>query len=77
MIGCMVESSISTSAGAQLAELADHLDLDGNLLVANDPFAGLTVENGILSFAAAGEKAGLRVRPAVGGVFLQWVEHKE
>ena len=64
MIGCMVESSISTSAGAHLAELADCLDLDGNLLVRNDPFTGLTVKNGILSFAAAEEKLGLRVRPS-------------
>ena len=63
MIGCMVQSSISTSAGAHLAELADCLDLDGNLLVRNDPFAGPTVKNGILSFAAAGEPFGLRVRP--------------
>ena len=61
MIGCMVESSISTSAGAQLAELADYLDLDGCLLVRNDPCAGVVVKNGILSFAAAKEKLGLRV----------------
>jgi L-alanine-DL-glutamate epimerase-like enolase superfamily enzyme len=69
MIGCMVESSVSTSAGAHLAELADHLDLDGNLLVRNDPFAGPTVKNGILSFAAAKEKFGLRVRPRKSGLF--------
>jgi L-alanine-DL-glutamate epimerase-like enolase superfamily enzyme len=61
MIGCMVETSVSTSAGMHLAELADHLDLDGNLLVRNDPFAGPTVKNGILSFAAAKEKFGLRL----------------
>jgi hypothetical protein len=65
----MVESSVSTSAGAQLAELADHLDLDGNLLVRNDPFAGPTVKNGMLSFAAAREKLGLRVRPRKSGLF--------
>jgi L-alanine-DL-glutamate epimerase-like enolase superfamily enzyme len=69
MIGCMVESSVSTSAGAHLAELADCLDLDGNLLVRNDPFAGPTVKNGILSFAAAKEKFGLRVRPRKSGLF--------
>jgi L-alanine-DL-glutamate epimerase-like enolase superfamily enzyme len=69
MIGCMVESSISTSAGAHLAELADYLDLDGNLLVRNDPFAGPTVKNGILSFAAAKEKLGLRVRPRKAALF--------
>ncbi|HXR07256.1 MAG TPA: dipeptide epimerase [Candidatus Acidoferrum sp.] len=63
MIGCMVETSISTSAGMHLAELADHLDLDGNLLVRNDPFAGPTVKNGILSFADAKELFGLRIRP--------------
>lgn len=63
MIGCMVESSISTSAGMHLAELADHLDLDGNLLVTNDPFAGPTVKNGVLSFAAAKEEFGLRICP--------------
>ena len=69
MIGCMVESSVSTSAGAHLAELADYLDLDGNLLVRNDPFAGPTAKNGILSFAAAKEKLGLRVRPRKSGLF--------
>jgi L-alanine-DL-glutamate epimerase-like enolase superfamily enzyme len=63
MIGCMVESSISTSAGMHLAELADHLDLDGNLLVTNDPFAGPTVKNGVLSFASAREEFGLRICP--------------
>ncbi|MBU6402666.1 MAG: dipeptide epimerase, partial [Verrucomicrobia bacterium] len=33
MIGCMIESSLSISAAAHLAELADYLDLDGNLLI--------------------------------------------
>jgi L-alanine-DL-glutamate epimerase-like enolase superfamily enzyme len=61
MIGCMIESSISTSAGAQLAELADHLDLDGSLLIRNDPFVGPSVKNGLLSFAGAEERLGLRV----------------
>jgi L-alanine-DL-glutamate epimerase-like enolase superfamily enzyme len=69
MVGCMVESSVSTSAGAHLAALADYFDLDGNLLVRNDPFAGPTVKNGILSFAAAKEKFGLRVRPRKSGLF--------
>ena len=60
MIGCMIESSILISAGAHLAELADHLDLDGNLLVNNDPFTGVTAPGGILSFAEASEPWGLR-----------------
>ena len=61
MIGCMIESSVLISAGAQLAELADHLDLDTNLLLTNDPYAGPTVKNGMMSFVDATEKAGLRV----------------
>ncbi len=66
MIGCMIESSLLISAAAHLAELADHLDLDGSLLITNDPYAGVTAENGMLSFAHAPAKSGLRVaaRPA-------------
>ncbi len=62
MIGCMIETSALISAAAHLAELADYLDLDGNLLVANDPFAGVTANGGSLSFAAAPEATGLRVK---------------
>ena len=62
MIGCMIESSVLISAGAHLAELADHLDLDGNLLISNDPYAGVTAVNGVMSFAPAEEKFGLRVK---------------
>ena len=61
MLGCMVETSVLISAGAHLAELCDYLDLDGNLLITEDPFAGVTARNGMLSFAEATEKFGLRV----------------
>ena len=61
MIGCMIETSVLVSAAAHLAELADHLDIDGNLLITNDPFAGVTAEKGMLSFASAQVKTGLRV----------------
>jgi L-Ala-D/L-Glu epimerase len=61
MIGCMIESSVLISAAAHLAELADHLDIDGNLLISNDPYAGPTARNGIVSFAEARERHGLRV----------------
>ncbi len=60
MIGCMIETSVQISAAAHLAELADHLDVDGNILITNDPYAGVTVEKGILSFAKAREKHGLQ-----------------
>ena len=41
MIGCMIESSLGISAGAAVASLFDHADLDGNLLISNDPFRGV------------------------------------
>jgi L-Ala-D/L-Glu epimerase len=61
MIGCMIESSVLISAAAHLAELADHLDIDGNLLISNDPYVGPTADKGIISFAGAKEPHGLRV----------------
>jgi len=41
MIGCMIESSLGISAGAAIASLFDYADLDGNLLISNDPFRGV------------------------------------
>ena len=61
MLGCMIESSILISASAHLAELCDYLDVDGNILITNDPYLGVTAGKGILSFAGAPEKFGLRV----------------
>jgi L-alanine-DL-glutamate epimerase-like enolase superfamily enzyme len=46
MIGCMIESSLGITTAAQLGGLADYLDLDGHLLVADDPFAGMTMAAG-------------------------------
>lgn len=43
MIGCMIESSLGISAGALLGAWADYVDLDGHLLINNDPFSGLTL----------------------------------
>jgi L-alanine-DL-glutamate epimerase-like enolase superfamily enzyme len=48
MLGCMVSSSVSVTAAAQLSPLVDFADLDGNLLIANDPFTGVTVQKGKL-----------------------------
>lgn len=48
MLGCMVSSSVSVTAAAHLSPLVDYADLDGNLLIANDPFHGVTVEKGKL-----------------------------
>ena len=50
MIGCMIESSVSISAGAQLAPMVDYLDLDGALLTSNDPYSGVEIDKGKLVF---------------------------
>jgi L-Ala-D/L-Glu epimerase len=41
MLGCMVETSLGVTAMAHLSGLADWLDLDAPLLIANDPFSGI------------------------------------
>ncbi|HLY86952.1 MAG TPA: dipeptide epimerase [Gaiellaceae bacterium] len=47
MIGCMVESGLGISAGAQIASLFDHVDLDGNLLLGHDPWPGVPFVDGV------------------------------
>jgi L-alanine-DL-glutamate epimerase-like enolase superfamily enzyme len=47
MLGCMVESGLGISAGAQIASLFDHVDLDGNLLLAHDPWPGVRFVAGV------------------------------
>ncbi|MFZ4462606.1 MAG: dipeptide epimerase [Bacteroidales bacterium] len=49
MIGCMTETSCGVSAAAQLAPKADWADLDGNLLISNDPFTGMKIIDGKVS----------------------------
>jgi L-alanine-DL-glutamate epimerase-like enolase superfamily enzyme len=46
MLGCMVESSLGIAAGAHIASLMDHVDLDGNLLLAEDPWRGVGFVDG-------------------------------
>jgi L-Ala-D/L-Glu epimerase / N-acetyl-D-glutamate racemase len=48
MLGCMISSSATVTAAAQLSPLVDYADLDCNLLIANDPFAGVKVKDGRL-----------------------------
>jgi L-alanine-DL-glutamate epimerase-like enolase superfamily enzyme len=61
MLGCMVSSSCSVTAAAHLSPLVDYADLDGNLLIGNDPFTGVTVRNGKLILP---DGPGLGLRPA-------------
>jgi L-alanine-DL-glutamate epimerase-like enolase superfamily enzyme len=59
MLGCMVSSSVSTTAAAHLSPLVDYADLDGHLLVANDPWEGVAVKDGRLLLP---ERPGLGLR---------------
>jgi len=61
MLGCMVSSSCTVTAAAHLSPLVDYADLDGNLLVANDPWTGVRVEKGKLLLP---EGPGLGLKPA-------------
>jgi L-alanine-DL-glutamate epimerase-like enolase superfamily enzyme len=59
MLGCMVESGLGISAGAQVASLFDHVDLDGNLLLTHDPWPGVPFVDGV---QLPPEEPGLGVR---------------
>lgn len=61
MLGCMVESSIGITAIGQLISQADYIDLDGNLLIDNDPYSGLEVRGGVPKLAG-GKGLGLSLR---------------
>lgn len=61
MLGSMVESSLALSAAAQVAPLADHLDLDGHWLLKHDPFDGAPRERGRI---VLNDRPGLGVVPA-------------
>ena len=60
MLGCMIESSVAITAAAHLSPLVDAADLDGAVLLADDPFVGATLEAGRIVLPAG---AGLGVRP--------------
>jgi L-alanine-DL-glutamate epimerase-like enolase superfamily enzyme len=62
MLGCMNESGLAVAAGAQIASLFDHVDLDGNLLLAEDPWPGVELVNGV---QLPSEDPGLGVREAI------------
>jgi L-alanine-DL-glutamate epimerase-like enolase superfamily enzyme len=62
MLGCMISSSVSVTAAAHLSPLVDYADLDGNLLIANDPYSGVLVKNGKLILP---KRPGLGLKPVV------------
>lgn len=59
MLGCMIESSLAITAAAHLSPLVDYADLDGALLLSDDPFDGVHVEAGKLVLS---DRPGLGVR---------------
>ncbi|MEO7002418.1 MAG: dipeptide epimerase [Ktedonobacterales bacterium] len=59
MLGCMIESSLAITAAAHLSPLVDYADLDGMLLVDDDPFDGVQVKDGKLMLP---DRPGLGVR---------------
>ncbi len=61
MLGCMIESGLGIAAGAHIASLFDHVDLDGNLLIRHDPWPGVELLDGV---QLAPEAPGLGVSPA-------------
>jgi L-alanine-DL-glutamate epimerase-like enolase superfamily enzyme len=60
----MVESQLGVAAAAQIASLADWVDLDGHLLLADEPFRGLQLEDGCV---LPSDGPGLGVEPALEG----------
>lgn len=60
MVGCLIESSVSISAAAHLLPLLDYADLDGNLLLADDPFDGVHCQAGKMALPTA---PGIGVKP--------------
>jgi L-alanine-DL-glutamate epimerase-like enolase superfamily enzyme len=61
MLGCMVESQLGVAPAAQIASLTDFVDLDGHLLLADEPFRGLQLEEGCV---LPSHGPGLGVEPA-------------
>jgi L-alanine-DL-glutamate epimerase-like enolase superfamily enzyme len=61
MLGCMVETGLGIAAGASVASLFDHVDLDGNLLLARDPWPGVEFADGV---QRPSERPGLGVERA-------------
>jgi L-alanine-DL-glutamate epimerase-like enolase superfamily enzyme len=60
MLGCMVETSLGIAAAAQISGLVDFVDLDGAMLLADDPFGGIDYEGGHIILSNA---PGLGVEP--------------
>ena len=61
MLGCMIESNVAIAAGCHLAPLLDYADLDGSLLLADDPYAGVPMADGEVDLVG-GDRLGTGAR---------------
>jgi L-alanine-DL-glutamate epimerase-like enolase superfamily enzyme len=61
MLGCMIESNAAIAAGCHLAPLLDYADLDGSLLLADDPYAGVAMADGEVDLVG-GDRPGTGAR---------------
>ena len=61
MLGCMIESNVAIAAGCHLAPLLDYADLDGSLLLADDPYAGVPMADGEVDLVG-GDRPGTGAR---------------
>ena len=61
MLGCMIESNVAIAAGCHLAPLLDYADLDGSLLLADDPYAGVAMADGEVDLVG-GDRPGTGAR---------------
>ncbi|MET9611763.1 mandelate racemase/muconate lactonizing enzyme family protein [Kitasatospora indigofera] len=61
MLGCLTASSLGIAPAVHLVDRARWIDLDGHLLLAHDPWAGIDGHDGTVR---APDRAGLGVRPA-------------
>lgn len=62
MLGCMNESNASIAAACHLAPLLDYADLDGSLLLAEDPYTGVSLPEGRIDLAGVERGTGVSVR---------------
>ena len=62
MLGCMVESSVGITAAAHLSSQCDYVDLDGNLLIKDDPYNGVKIDSGRLKLSSIKPGIGIELK---------------
>ena len=68
MLGCMVESSVGITAAAHLSSQCDYVDLDGNLLIKDDPYNGVKIDSGRLMLSSSNTGLGIELKKKTSGL---------